>query len=136
MLDDEDRGSRRTDAEGAEHDCAALPQRDQLQLAYRDQVILFDTFYSRVWPARPLGVLPSDFTRATAIFAAIATGTTLLMRRKWRADQRVCGAPPTIVAEDERRPRLAARDVKRRNARFNGFTVQAVRAPCVAVQSR
>src|SRR5258706_5547012 len=38
------------------------------ELAYRDQVILFDTFYSRVWPARPLGVLPADFTRATAVF--------------------------------------------------------------------
>src|SRR5258705_6328633 len=38
------------------------------ELAYRDQVMLFDTFYSRVWPARPLGVLPADFTRATAVF--------------------------------------------------------------------
>jgi phosphoribosyl 1,2-cyclic phosphodiesterase len=38
------------------------------ELAYRDQVLLFDTFYSRVWPARPLGVLPRDFTRANAIF--------------------------------------------------------------------
>src|SRR5215813_6784003 len=38
------------------------------ELTYRDQVILFDTFYSRVWPARPLGVLPADFKRANAIF--------------------------------------------------------------------
>ncbi len=38
------------------------------ELAYRGQVILFDAFYSRVWPARPLGVLTSDFTRADAVF--------------------------------------------------------------------
>jgi glyoxylase-like metal-dependent hydrolase (beta-lactamase superfamily II) len=37
------------------------------ELSYRDQVLLFDTFYSRVWPARPLGVTSADFTRATAI---------------------------------------------------------------------
>ena len=38
------------------------------ELSYRDQVILFDTFYSRVWPARPLGVVPSEFKRADAVF--------------------------------------------------------------------
>lgn len=57
---------------------AALPQHPDLvvlrwlgtanyELSYRDQILLFDAFYSRVPPARTLGVLPSDFTRADAI---------------------------------------------------------------------
>jgi L-ascorbate metabolism protein UlaG (beta-lactamase superfamily) len=38
------------------------------ELSYRGQIVLFDAFYSRVPPARPLGVLPSEFTQADAIF--------------------------------------------------------------------
>ena len=38
------------------------------ELSYRGQILLFDAFYSRVPPARPLGVLPSDLTQADAIF--------------------------------------------------------------------
>jgi len=38
------------------------------ELVYRDQIFLVDTYYERVPRMRPIGVTPSDFRRATAIF--------------------------------------------------------------------
>ena len=100
------------------------------ELSYRGQVLLFDAFYSRVPPARPLGVLPSDFTRADAIFighghwdhiadapeVAAQTGAT------------VYGGPPTTEW-------LATMGVPEsqlvtwtggETQEFDGFTVQAI----------
>jgi L-ascorbate metabolism protein UlaG (beta-lactamase superfamily) len=102
------------------------------ELAYRDQVILFDTFYSRVWPARPLGVLPSDFTRATAIFFGhghwdhIADAPEVAKQ----TNAKMYGAPPTtewLKMNGVPDPQLVTWKGGE-TQRFNGFTVQAVHA--------
>src|SRR5262245_21462184 len=102
------------------------------ELAYRDQVILFDTFYSRVWPARPLGVLPSEFTRATAVFFGhghwdhIADAPEVARQ----TNAKMFGGPPTTDwlkmqgVPDTQLVTWKGGEVQR----FNGFSVQAVHA--------
>ena len=102
------------------------------ELAYRDQVLLFDTFYSRVWPARPLGVVPQDFTRATAIFFGhghwdhIADAPDVARQTK----AKLYGGPPTTewlkmqgVPDAQLVTWKGGEEQK-----FNGFTVRAIHA--------
>jgi L-ascorbate metabolism protein UlaG (beta-lactamase superfamily) len=102
------------------------------ELSYRDQVLLFDTFYSRVWPARPLGVLPSDFTRATAILFGhghwdhIADAPDVEKQTK----AKMYGAPPTTEwlkmqgVPDAQLVTWKGGETQK----FNGFTVTAIHA--------
>jgi L-ascorbate metabolism protein UlaG (beta-lactamase superfamily) len=102
------------------------------ELAYRDQVILFDTFYSRVWPARPLGVLPADFKRANAIFFGhghwdhIADAPEIARQTK----ATLYGGPPT--ADWLKMNGVPASQVVSwqggESHKFNGFTIQAIHA--------
>jgi len=102
------------------------------ELAYRGQVLLFDTFYSRVWPARPLGVLASDFKRADAIFFGhghwdhIADAPEVAQQ----TNAKLYGAPPT--AEWLTMNGVPASQVVTwtggETQKFNGFTVQAIHA--------
>jgi L-ascorbate metabolism protein UlaG (beta-lactamase superfamily) len=102
------------------------------ELAYRDQVLLFDTFYSRVWPARALGVLPQDFKRATAIFFGhghwdhIADAPEVAKQ----TGAKLYGGPPTTdwlrmqgVADAQLVTWKGGETQK-----FNRFTVQAIHA--------
>jgi L-ascorbate metabolism protein UlaG (beta-lactamase superfamily) len=102
------------------------------ELAYRDQVILFDTFYSRVWPARPLGVAPSEVTRATAVFFGhghwdhIADAPEIFKQ----TNAKMFGAPPTTEwlrmngVPDAQLVTWKGGE----SQKFNGFTVQAIHA--------
>jgi L-ascorbate metabolism protein UlaG (beta-lactamase superfamily) len=102
------------------------------ELAYRDQVILFDTFYSRVWPARPLGVVPADFKRANAVFFGhghwdhIADAPEVARQTK----AKMYGGPPT--AEWLKMNGVPEAQVVTwkggESQKFNGFTVQAIHA--------
>jgi len=102
------------------------------ELAYRDQVILFDTFYSRVWPARPLGVLPADFKRANAVFFGhghwdhIADAPEVARQ----TNAKMYGGPPT--AEWLKMNGVPEAQVVTwkggESQKFNGFTVQAIHA--------
>jgi L-ascorbate metabolism protein UlaG (beta-lactamase superfamily) len=102
------------------------------ELAYRDQVILFDTFYSRVWPARPLGVRPSDFTRATAVFFGhghwdhIADAPDVASQ----TGAKMYGGPPTTEwLRMQGVPDAQLVTWKGGESRkFNGFTIQAIHA--------
>lgn len=102
------------------------------ELAYRDQVILFDTFYSRVWPARPLGVLPADVKRANAVFFGhghwdhIADAPEVARQ----TNAKMFGGPPT--AEWLKMNGVPEAQVVTwkggESQKFNGFTVQAIHA--------
>jgi L-ascorbate metabolism protein UlaG (beta-lactamase superfamily) len=102
------------------------------ELAYRDQVILFDTFYSRVWPARPLGVLPADFKRANAVFFGhghwdhIADAPEVARQ----TNAKMYGGPPT--AEWLKMNGVPEAQVVTwkggESQKFNGFTVQSIHA--------
>jgi len=102
------------------------------ELAYRDQVILFDTFYSRVWPARPLGVVPADFKRANAVFFGhghwdhIADAPEIARQ----TNAKMYGGPPT--AEWLKMNGVPEAQVVTwkggESQKFNGFTVQAIHA--------
>jgi len=102
------------------------------ELAYRDQVILFDTFYSRVWPARPLGVLPSEFKRANAIFFGhghwdhIADAPEVAKQ----TNAKLYGGPPTADwLKMNGVPEAQVVSWKGgESQKFNGFTVQAIHA--------
>jgi L-ascorbate metabolism protein UlaG (beta-lactamase superfamily) len=102
------------------------------ELAYRDQVLLFDTFYSRVWPARPLGVLPQDFKRATAIFFGhghwdhIADAPDVAKQ----TTAKLYGAPPTTEwLKMQGVPDTQLVTWKGgESQKFNGFMVQAIHA--------
>ena len=102
------------------------------ELVYRDQVLLFDTFYSRVWPARPLGVLPRDVTRANAIFFGhghwdhIADAPEVAKQ----TNAKLYGGPPTTewlkmqgVPDAQLVTWKGGEEQK-----FNGFTVRAIHA--------
>lgn len=99
-------------------------------LEYRDQVILFDVFFSRVKPARPLGVLPEEFTRANAIFIGhghwdhIADVPVVAKN----TGAKVYGGPPsTAYAVKVGVPENQTVTVKNGDVfTFNGFTVQAI----------
>jgi len=100
------------------------------ELTYRGQVLLFDTFYSRVWPARPLGVLPTDFKKANAIFFGhghwdhIADAPEVAKQ----TNAKLYGGPPT--AEWLTMNGVPASQVVSwkggETLKFNGFTVQAI----------
>ena len=102
------------------------------ELAYRDQVILFDTFYSRVWPARALGVVPADFKRANAVFFGhghwdhIADAPEVARQTK----AKMYGGPPT--AEWLKMNGLPEAQIVTwkggESQKFNGFTVRAIHA--------
>ena len=102
------------------------------ELSYRDQVILFDTFYSRVWPARPLGVMPSEFKRANAAFFGhghwdhIADAPDIARQ----TGAKMYGGPPTTEwLEKEGVPKAQLVTWKGgESEKFNGFTVQAIHA--------
>jgi L-ascorbate metabolism protein UlaG (beta-lactamase superfamily) len=102
------------------------------ELAYRDQVLLFDTFYSRVWPARALGVMAQEVKRANAIFFGhghwdhIADAPEVAKQ----TSAKLYGGPPTTdwlkmqgVPEAQLVTWKGGETQK-----FNGFTVQAVHA--------
>ena len=102
------------------------------ELAYRGQVLLFDTFYSRVWPARSLGVLPQDVTRATAVFFGhghwdhIADAPEVAKQ----TGAKLYGGPPTTdwlkmqgVPDAQLVTWKGGEEQK-----FNGFTVRAIHA--------
>ena len=102
------------------------------ELTYRDQVLLFDTFYSRVWPARPLGVLPQDFKRATAIFFGhghwdhIADAPEVARQ----TGSKMFGAPPTtewLKMQGVPDPQIVTWKGGESQT-FNGFSVQAIHA--------
>jgi L-ascorbate metabolism protein UlaG (beta-lactamase superfamily) len=102
------------------------------ELAYRDQVILFDTFYSRVWPARPLGVLPSEFKRADAVFIGhghwdhIADAPEVAKQ----TGAKVYGGPPTtewLKAQGVPDGQLVTWKGGE-SQKFDGFTIQAIHA--------
>ena len=102
------------------------------ELAYRDQVILFDSFYSRVWPARPLGVLPSDFRRANAIFFGhghsdhVADAPEVAKQ----TNAKLYGSPPTtewLKAQGVPDAQLVTW-TGGESQKFNGFTIQAIHA--------
>ena len=102
------------------------------ELSYRDQVILFDTFYSRVWPARPLGVMPEAFKRANAAFFGhghwdhIADAPEIAKQ----TGARMYGGPPTTEwLKMQGVPDAQLVTWKGgESQKFNGFTVQAIRA--------
>jgi L-ascorbate metabolism protein UlaG (beta-lactamase superfamily) len=102
------------------------------ELTYRDQVLLFDTFYSRVWPARPLGVLPSDVKRATAILFGhghwdhIADAPEV----EKQTNGKMYGAPPTTEwLKMQGVPDAQLVTWKGgESQKFNGFTVTAIHA--------
>lgn len=102
------------------------------ELAYREQVLLFDTFYSRVWPARPLGLLPQDVTRANAIFFGhghwdhIADAPDVARQTK----ARLYGGPPTTEwLKMQGVPESQLVTWKGGESQtFNGFTVTAIHA--------
>ena len=143
MFDDENRGGRRTHAEGAEHDCAALPRREQLRARLSRPGASCSTRSTRGCGRRGRWAsLPSDFTRATAIFFGhghwdhIADAPEVAKQTNAKM---YGGAADDRVAEDERRPGRAARDVEGRRERkgsmgspFRRFT----RAMPVAAPSR
>jgi L-ascorbate metabolism protein UlaG (beta-lactamase superfamily) len=102
------------------------------ELSYRDQVILFDTFYSRVWPARPLGVMPSEFKRANAAFFGhghwdhIADAPEIAKQ----TSAKMYGGPPTtewLEKEGVAKAQLVTWKGGE-SEKFNGFTVQAIHA--------
>ena len=102
------------------------------ELSYRDQIILFDAFYSRVWPARPLGVMPSEFKRANAVFFGhghwdhIADAPEIARQ----TGARMFGGPPTtewLKMQGVPEAQLVTWRGGESQA-FNGFTVQAVHA--------
>ncbi len=102
------------------------------ELSYRDQVILFDTFYSRVWPARPLGVAAADVKRANAAFFGhghwdhIADAPEIAKQ----TGARMYGGPPTTEwLEMQGVPKAQLVTWKGgESQKFNGFTVQAIHA--------
>ena len=102
------------------------------ELAYRDQVILFDTFYSRVWPARRLGVVPADFKRANAVFFGhghwdhIADAPEIARQ----TNAKMYGGPPTAEwLKTNGVPEAQVVTWKGgESQKFNGFTVQAIHA--------
>jgi L-ascorbate metabolism protein UlaG (beta-lactamase superfamily) len=93
---------------------------------------LFDTFYSRVWPARPLGVLPADFKRANAVFFGhghwdhIADAPEVARQ----TNAKMYGGPPT--AEWLKMNGVPEAQVVTwkggESQKFNGFTVQSIHA--------
>jgi L-ascorbate metabolism protein UlaG (beta-lactamase superfamily) len=102
------------------------------ELSYRGQVILFDAFYSRVWPARPLGVLTSDFTKADAVFIGhghwdhIADAPEVAKQ----TGAKVYGGPPTaewLKTQGVPEAQIVAWKGGE-TQKFNGFTVQAIHA--------
>lgn len=102
------------------------------ELAYRGQVVLFDTFYSRVWPARPLGVLPGDITKATAVMIGhghwdhIADAPEIARQ----TGAKIYGGPPStdwLKAQGVPDAQLVTWKGGE-TQRFNGFSIQAVHA--------
>jgi L-ascorbate metabolism protein UlaG (beta-lactamase superfamily) len=102
------------------------------ELAYRDQVILFDIFYSRVWPARPLGVTPSELTRVNAAFFGhghwdhIADAPDIAKQ----TGAKMYGGPPTTEwLKMQGVPDAQLVTWKGgESQKFDGFTVQAIHA--------
>jgi L-ascorbate metabolism protein UlaG (beta-lactamase superfamily) len=102
------------------------------ELAYRNQVILLDGFYSRVWPARPLGVSVSEFKRADAMFFGhghwdhIADAPEVAKQ----TGAKLYGGPPTTEwlrmqgVPDAQLVTWKGGE----SQKFNGFTVQAIHA--------
>ena len=102
------------------------------ELAFRDQIILFDAFYSRVWPARPLGLLPSQVTKANAVYFGhghwdhAADGPEVARQ----TGAKMYGGPPTTEflkaqgVPDAQLVALKGGEIQE----FNGFTIQAIHA--------
>ena len=102
------------------------------ELAFRGQVVLFDTFYSRVWPARPLGVLPSEITRADAVLFGHGHWDHIAdapeVARQTHA--KLYGGPPTtewLKAQGVPDAQLVTWKGGEKQA-FKGFTIEAVHA--------
>jgi L-ascorbate metabolism protein UlaG (beta-lactamase superfamily) len=102
------------------------------ELAFRGQIILFDAFYSRVWPARPLGLLPSQVTKATAVYFGhghwdhAADGPEVAKQ----TGAKMYGGPPTtefLKAQGVPDAQLVALKGGETQT-FDGFTIQAIHA--------
>ena len=103
-----------------------------LELAYRDSVILLNAFYQRTPPARPLGFSRDDIKRADAIFIGHGHGDHMADAPyvAQRLGAPLIGGPPTAdlarkagVAE---RQIVAVKDGWVKN--YNGFSVEAILA--------
>lgn len=102
------------------------------ELAYRDQIVLFDAFYDRTPPARPLGFKPEEVQKATVIlvghghFDHISDAASVAAR----TGAPVYGGPPS--AEYLRKAGLPARLIKEvkggETAELKGMVVEAVLA--------
>lgn len=102
------------------------------ELAYRNSVILFDAYYQRTPPARPLGFTRDDIKKANAFFIGHGHGDHMADAPDvaQRTGATVTGGPPT--AEQARKMGLAEKQVISVGGgevqKFNGFTVEAILA--------
>lgn len=104
------------------------------EISYRDQVLLFDTYYDRGPRNRPIGLLPDEVTRADAIFLGhghfdhMSDASSIALRLGVRA----VGGPPTyekLLAQgvpDGQAVRVTGMGGERFD--FRGFTVEPVLA--------
>lgn len=102
------------------------------ELAYRDQVILLDTFYDRGPRARPIGFTPREVKRADGILIGHAHADHMsdVAPVAKQTGAKVFGAPVTIEAALKLGVPPAQTQVVRGGdvLRFNGFTVEAILA--------